>query len=58
MLTRKRRIPAIGVMVEASSTESQESLPHVSVVRDSLLDNVWMSEPHVFSSGLIAQCGA
>jgi hypothetical protein len=43
---QKHRVPAIGVMVEASSTESQESSPHSQTARDSILEIVSMPEPH------------
>jgi hypothetical protein len=39
MPAQKRRVPAIGVMVVASWTESHESSPHVLAAGDSLLDN-------------------
>jgi hypothetical protein len=46
MLAQKRRIPAIGVMAEASSTESQESSPHGQIALDSMPEIVSMPEPH------------
>jgi hypothetical protein len=49
MLARKRRIPAIGVMAEASSTESQESSPHGQIAPDSMPEIVSMPEPHGLS---------
>jgi hypothetical protein len=49
MPARKRRVPAIDVMAEASSTESQESSPHGPATRDSLSKNVSMPEPHHLS---------
>jgi hypothetical protein len=49
MPTRKPRVPAFGVMVEASSTESQESSPHGLTAQDSLPKNVSMPEPHGLS---------
>jgi hypothetical protein len=45
----KCHVPAIGVMAEASSTESQESLPHGQAAWDSLPENKSISEPHSLS---------
>jgi hypothetical protein len=36
-------------MAEVSSTESQEPSPHGQVARDSLLENMSVSEPHGLS---------
>jgi hypothetical protein len=49
MPTQKHRVPAISVMAEASSTESQESSPHGQAARDSVPENLSMSEPHDLS---------
>jgi hypothetical protein len=49
MLARKRRIPAIGVMAEASSSESQVSSPHGQTAPDSMPEIVSMPEPHGLS---------
>jgi hypothetical protein len=43
---RKRRVPAIGVMVEASSVEAYESSPHGQADRDSLLEIVSRPKSH------------
>jgi hypothetical protein len=42
---QKRRVPAIGVMTEASSAKYQESTPHGRMPRDSTLEFVLMLEP-------------
>jgi hypothetical protein len=49
MPAQKRCVPAIGVIAEASSTESQETSCHGLEARDSLMENVSMPEPHNLS---------
>jgi hypothetical protein len=49
MPTQKCHIPAIGVMAEVSSIESQESSPHSLAAQDSLPKNMSMPEPHDLS---------
>jgi hypothetical protein len=46
---RKRCVPAIGVMAEASLTESQESSPHGQAARDLVYEIASMPEPHGLS---------
>jgi hypothetical protein len=43
---KTRRIPAIGVMAEASLAELQESPPHSQIARDSMSEIMSMLKPH------------
>jgi hypothetical protein len=46
---QKHSVPAIGLMVEASSTKSHESSPHSQTAQDSILEIVSMPETHGLS---------
>jgi hypothetical protein len=55
MPARKRHVLAIGVMAEASSTESQKSSPHVLAAPDSLFgQHVDAGASRLVSSSLVA----
>jgi hypothetical protein len=45
-LIQKLHVPTIGVMVEASSTKSQESSPHGQTPQDSVLEFASRPETH------------